>query len=115
MPARDWKFRIEDIMEALQDILEITKDMTFEAFCRDTKSRKAVLYNLAIIGEAARMLPEEIIDRHPDLPWREMGDMRNVVIHEYFGIDMNILWKTIRDDVPQLLSQLEAILATLKM
>lgn len=44
-----------------------------------------------------------------------MGDMRNVVIHEYFGIDMNILWKTIRDDVPQLLSQLEAILATLKM
>lgn len=68
MPARDWKFRIEDIMEALQDILEGTRDMTFEAFCRDTKSRKAVLYNLAVIGEAARMLPEEIIDGIPTSP-----------------------------------------------
>lgn len=110
MPPRDWKFRIEDIIAAISDILEFTRDLTFESFCQDLKTTKAVLYNLAVIGEAARRVPEEITSQYPTLPWREMGDMRNVVIHEYFGIDVTILWETIQHDLPQLLPQLEKIL-----
>ncbi|MBM4284402.1 MAG: DUF86 domain-containing protein [Deltaproteobacteria bacterium] len=111
MPGRDWKFRIEDIIEAVREILELTRGQTFESFCKDTKTTKAVLYNLAVIGEAARRLPAEVSSRYPALPWREMGDMRNVVIHEYFGIDLRILWETIQADLPPLLRPLREILS----
>jgi len=112
MPPRDWKFRIEDIIAAISDILELTREMTFESFCRDPKTTKAVLYNMAVIGEAARRVPEEITSLYSTLPWREMGDMRNVVIHEYFGIDIRILWETIQHDLPPLLPRLQEILAS---
>jgi uncharacterized protein with HEPN domain len=85
--------------------------MDYETFVRDSKTFKAVLYNLAIIGEAARKTPEEVKDRYPEVPWREMGDMRNVVIHEYFGIDMKILWETLKTELPSLTSSLRNILA----
>ncbi len=65
MPVRDWKFRIADILEAVQDSLEITQGLGYEAFCQDKKTMKAVLYNLAVIGEAARKVPEEITSRYP--------------------------------------------------
>jgi uncharacterized protein with HEPN domain len=111
MPVRDWKFRIADILEAMQDSLEITRDMDFEAFCQDNKSMKAVLYNLAVIGEAARKVPEELTARYPAIPWREMGDMRNIVIHEYFGVDPKILWETIKNELPLIVPGLKGILA----
>jgi len=111
MPVRAWKFRITDILEAVQDSLEITRDMDYEAFCQDKKTMKAVLYNLAVIGEAARKVPEEVTNRNPGIPWREMGDMRNVVIHEYFGVDTKILWETIKNELPLILSGLKGILA----
>jgi uncharacterized protein with HEPN domain len=111
MPVRDWKFRITDIIEAIQDSLEITLSMDYETFCQDKRTLKAVLYNLAVIGEAARKVPEEVAVRYPAIPWREMGDMRNVVIHEYFGIDPKILWETIKNELPPLENRLKAILA----
>ncbi len=110
MPVRDWKFRIADILEAVQDSLEITREMSYEAFCQDKRALKVVLYNLAVIGEAARNLPEEVTARNPAIPWREMGDMRNVVIHEYFGIDSKILWETIENELPPLVDKLKDIL-----
>ena len=87
MPARDWKFRIEDILEAIDDIALLTRGMTYEELCIDNRTIKAVLYSMAVIGEAARHVPSDIKSLHPEAPWREMGDMRNVVIHEYFGHD----------------------------
>ena len=111
MPVRDWKFRIADILEAMQESLEITRGMEYETFRQDKKTLKAVLYNLAVIGEAARKLPEEVIARYSSIPWREMGDMRNVVIHEYFGIDTKILWDTIENELPPLVKRLKDIIA----
>ena len=75
------------------------------------KTLKAVLYNLAVIGEAARKLPEEVAARFSSIPWREMGDMRNVVIHEYFGIDTKILWDTVENELPPLVKRLKDIIA----
>ncbi|MBI4796310.1 MAG: DUF86 domain-containing protein [Deltaproteobacteria bacterium] len=110
MPVRDWKFRIRDILEAVEDSLDITRGMDYEIFCQDKKTSKSVLYNLVVIGEAARKVPEEVTARYPAIPWREMGDMRNVVIHEYFGIDTKILWETIKNELPPLVNRLKEIL-----
>jgi uncharacterized protein with HEPN domain len=85
--------------------------MDYEIFRQDKKTLKAVLYNLALIGEAARKLPEEVTARYPSIPWREMGDMRNIVIHEYFGIDAKIIWETITIELPPLITELKDILA----
>jgi len=111
MPVRDWKFRITDILAAIENSVEITKDMDYETFCQDQKTLKAVLYNLVVIGEAARKLPPEITAGYLSIPWREMGDMRNVVIHEYFGIDTKILWETIKNELPPIVTKLRDILA----
>jgi len=112
MPVRDWKFRISDLLDAVQDVLDITGGMDYEAFRLDKKSLKAVLYNLVVIGEAARKLPEEVTAKYPDIPWREMGDLRNVVIHEYFGTDTKILWETIKTELPPLVNKLKDILTS---
>jgi uncharacterized protein with HEPN domain len=110
VPSRDWKIRITDILQAIIEILELTEGMTVAQFSRDTRTVKAVLYNFAVIGEAARHVPIEVREAWPAVPWREMGDMRNVVIHEYFGVDPEILWETIRQELSPLTPQLKEIL-----
>ena len=67
--------------------------------------------NLEVIGEAARHVPEEVRQRFPELPWADMADMRNVLIHEYFGVDVPILWKTESNDLPAVLPGLKRVLA----
>ena len=109
MPARDWKFRIEDIIGNIQEVLELTQGMDFTTFSEDNRTVKAVLFNLAIIGEAARRVPAKITEKYPFLPWRVMGDLRNIVIHEYFGVDLKIIWETIRHDLPRFLSLKEIL------
>lgn len=110
MPVRDWKLRIEDILEAIDDIGRFTEGMSFDALVSDIKTLKAVLYSIAVIGEAARLIPAEVQLTHLEIPWREMGDIRNVVIHEYFGVDVAILWETISNDLPPLIPLLKGIL-----
>jgi len=110
MLVREWKLRIEDILEAIDQIAQFTQGMTFEAFCADAKTVKASLYNIAVIGEAARHVPPEVIEKYQRIPWKEMRDIRNVVIHEYFGVDLDILWETICHELPPLLPMLREIL-----
>lgn len=111
MPNRDWKFRIEDILEAIDDIALLSEGMSYEQLRADARTVKALLYDLAVIGEAASRIPQEIKVLYPHIPWREMGDMRNVVIHEYFGVDLQIIWETIHHDLPPLAPLLRTILA----
>lgn len=111
MPSRDWKFRIEDIVEAIDDISRLIGCLTYDDLCANTTIVKAILYNMAVIGEAARRIPSDIRMLHPEIPWREMADMRNVVIHEYFGVDLQIIWETIQCDLPALAPLLRRIAA----
>jgi uncharacterized protein with HEPN domain len=85
VPLRSWEHRIADITEAIEAVLEYTAAMSFEQFVSDRKTIDAVIRNFIIIGEAASHFPEDFIAMHPDLPWREMRDMRNIVVHEYFA------------------------------
>lgn len=106
MSSRNWKRRIKDIHSSLQAIQKRTADLTEEQFCEDETRVKAVLYDFLIIGEAARVIPEEIQSKYPNIPWRLMIDMRNVVSHEYFQVQINMVWRTIVNDLPTLNQQI---------
>ena len=107
---RDWRFRVRDILAAVRAIADYTDGMTFEEFVGDARTMDAVIRNLMTMGESIRWIPEPILEAHPQVPWRTLRGVRNVVVHEYFGVDSEILWETVRTDLPPLAPKLEAIL-----
>lgn len=106
---RDFKLYLDDIIIACTHILDYTAGYTFATFERDQKTIDAVIRNIEIIGEASRKIPETIKSRYPEISWRESTAMRNIVAHEYFGIDLEIIWQTIKQDIPKLKSDIEKI------
>lgn len=102
--------RIEDILEAITKIQRYTAGMTYEALADDEKTADAVTRNIGIIGEAASHVPAEVQARYPAIPWPKMRGMRNVVIHDYPDVDLEIVWDTIRNDLPPLVPLLNEIL-----
>jgi uncharacterized protein with HEPN domain len=111
VPRRDWKFRIRDILDAVEKIKSYTAGMNREAFGADNKTVDAVVYNLSVIGEAACHVPDHVQERYPDIPWQQMRGIRNVVVHQYFGVSVDILWETVRRDLPLLEPLLRQVLA----
>ena len=110
MPSRDWQQRIQDILQSITEILQRTGGMEFEDFMKDRTIIKAVLYDFGIIGEAARNIPADIQSRYPQIPWRLMGNMRNVMFHEYFQVELEIVWRAIENNLPTLALQLQDLL-----
>lgn len=110
MPPRDWKLRVENILQAIAEIQSFTEGMTFEDFQADTKTVRAVMCNITIMGETASSIPPEIQTRYPEMPWGEMRGIRNVIVHEYFQVNLNILWRTIQERLPPLVLQLRELL-----
>jgi len=110
MSPRDWRTRVEDILDAIQKIQEYTKGSSLDSLRQDDRTVDAVVRNLTIIGEAARHVPTEIQTQYPAIPWDDMRDMRNVVVHEYFRVSYAILWRTIQNNLPPLVEQLNELL-----
>jgi uncharacterized protein with HEPN domain len=110
VPHREWKLRISDILECVARIKEYTDGVSFEQFQSDKKTVDAVLRNLEIIGEAVRHIPETVQERYSELPWAEMRAMRNIVAHQYFGVNLNIIWNTTQSNLPPIVAKLEEIL-----
>ncbi|WP_019507070.1 DUF86 domain-containing protein [Pleurocapsa sp. PCC 7319] len=110
MPSRDWQFRIKDMMQASLAIQNRLVNMSFADFQNNDTIAKAVLYDFLIIGEAATNIPIEIQLRYPKIPWRIVGDMRNVMAHEYFQVNLKIVWNTVKNNLPELISQLESLI-----
>jgi uncharacterized protein with HEPN domain len=108
---RTWRERLEDILVCIHNIQSFTTGMTFDAFVEDPKTIRAVAFELTTIGEAVRAIPLEIQKRYPNVPWGKMQGIRNVLIHEYFRLDEEILWETSQVDVPKLAALLETILS----
>ena len=109
MQPRDWLVRIEDILEACQRIIEYVGTSSEEGFQKDPKTVDAVVRNLTVIGEAANHIPKEVQEQYAQLPWSEMRGIRNIVVHEYFGISLSIIWRTVKEDIPPLIPLLEII------
>jgi uncharacterized protein with HEPN domain len=110
MPKRDWVIRIQDILTCIQKIEEYIAGMDYEQFERSSITVDAVLRNLEIIGKAARHIPQEVIQSEPDIPWSEMKGLRNIVVHEYFGVSLPIIWHTATENLPVVVPQLIQLL-----
>ena len=93
----------------LQMIASYIDGMTYDQWTNDRRTIDAVLRNIEIIGEAANHIPEDIQNRYSDIPWAQMRGIRNLLIHEYFGIDTDIIWQTITDNLPDLLEKIFAL------
>lgn len=109
MSPRLWHYRVTDILDSIKKIFQYVEGMDFETFARDAKTIDAVIRNFIVIGEAARNLPVEVTERYSNLPWRLMADMRNFAVHEYWGVELPTIWKTIQSDLPPLIPLLEEI------
>jgi len=110
MPTRDWTFRISDIIDAINKIESYSEGMTCEAFCTSGITADAVGRNIEIIGEAAKHVPDDVREQYGEIPWRLMGGMRNIMIHEYFGVDLETVWYTIANDLVPIREKLESII-----
>jgi uncharacterized protein with HEPN domain len=110
MSPRLWEHHVADILDAIKKIEAYVEGMSFRQFQSDSKTVDAVIRNFIVIGEAARSVPVEISDKHPHIPWRLMGDMRNFAIHEYWGVELRTIWETIKKDLPPLIPLLDIVL-----
>ncbi len=109
MSPRSWLERIQDILDAIDEIQSFTKGIDFETFRRDVRTIRAVELNFIIIGEAANQIPEDIEEKHPEVPWHLMRAFRNRLVHVYFQVDAKLLWDTIQNDLPSLVEKLTAL------
>jgi uncharacterized protein with HEPN domain len=113
MSSRSAKARIQDILNAIDSIQIRTAGMSFDQFSQDETIVKAVLYDLIIIGEASINIPADVQALAPELPWRLMSDMRNIMAHEYFQVNLRITWLTIQNNLPPLIYLLLQLRANL--
>lgn len=109
MTTRDVKLYLQDIADSISKINKYMGDLDPTAFAVDYKTIDAVVRNLEVIGEAVKNLPQEIKTKYTDVPWNEIGGMRNKITHEYWGVDEDVLWKTVKDDLPIFEKQIEKI------
>ncbi len=110
MPKRDFHLYLGDIQDSISKIETYVRGLDFEEFTKDMKTVDAVVRNLSIIGEAVKNLPDSFKAKYADVPWGEITGMRNKVNHEYFGIDEEILWQTIKSDLPPLKKQIQNLM-----
>ena len=109
MSLRDEKLYIDDILETIYKIQNYIQDIDFEDFSSDQKSIDAVIRNLEIIGEATKNISIDFKNRYPDVNWKDPTRMRDILIHAYFGVDLEIVWETIKFRIPELKEQIEKI------
>jgi len=99
---RDIGLYLDDILESIKKIEEYTHDLSEEEFSRNTETQDAVLRRLAIIGEAVKHLPEDLKEKHKQIPWKQIAGARDIFVHEYFGVGIERVWGTIHEDLSKL-------------
>ena len=106
---RKWKFRLRHILEAIAECQSFLAGTTVEQLRGDAKTLKAVVWNLMVMGEAARQIPAEVEAAYPEVPWATIRGMRNHIVHGYDVIDIDIVWNVVHDRLPPLVPVLKRI------
>lgn len=101
MKKRNYKLYVDDILQSMDKIFQYTQGIEYEQFIANDMVVDATIRNLEIIGEAARNIPDTVRAKHPEIPWRRMLGLRNIVIHEYFGIDLSIVWEIVTKNLTE--------------
>ena len=104
------RIRVRHIIDEANEVSKYTDAISFEEFVDDGKTIRAVLRSIEVIGEAASRISTEFREEHPDIPWQKIIGMRNRLIHVYFDVDYNVVWQTIKENLPPLIEKLQLIL-----
>ena len=108
--SRDETLYLADIQESCEKVLRFTKGMTYKEFAQDDLHFDAVLRNLEIIGEAVKNVSEETRQKYPTVKWRKIAGFRDIVAHEYFGVNTKVVWRTVHEDLPVIVPLLQKML-----
>lgn len=110
MSSRSDRDLLGDIQEALRRARSYTEGQSYEQFLADTKTQDAVIRSLEILGEATKKLSSGLRESHPEIPWKSLAGVRDKLIHDYFGVNIDIVWQIVQDQLPALTTQIEATL-----
>jgi uncharacterized protein with HEPN domain len=104
---KDDSVYLKHILDAISRIKEYTQDIKYENFIDNYLIQDGVIRQIEIIGEATKRLSKEIKEKHPEIPWKDMAGMRDKLIHDYLGVDIDAVWDTVEEDIPDLKNRLE--------
>ncbi|OGF64840.1 hypothetical protein A2Z53_02505 [Candidatus Giovannonibacteria bacterium RIFCSPHIGHO2_02_42_15] len=110
MRGKNPKIFLEDILESIIRIEKYVKGKTKKEFLDNYEKQDAIIKRLEIIGEAVKNISPEIKKKHPEIPWKDMAGMRDILVHEYFGVIMDRVWDTAKNDIPKLKKQIKELL-----
>ncbi|MGE5107836.1 MAG: DUF86 domain-containing protein [Sphingobacteriales bacterium] len=113
MSEREVALLLQDMLESIQYINDFTKGLSYEEYENDLKTRYAAERSFEIIGEAAARVPEDFKKKYQQIKWREVKDFRNILAHEYFGLDNSVIWNIIHFDLPELENEIKSLLKIL--
>jgi uncharacterized protein with HEPN domain len=114
MKGRDYGDYLQDILDSILEVEDFTKGMDLESFGKDRKTINAVVRSLEVMGEAAKHIPEGLRKKYPKIPWKRMAGTRDKLIHEYTGVDIDIVWEVVEKELPPLIPAVRTALAELK-
>lgn len=107
---RDYKLYLQDVLSAIRKIEKYVGETSFEEFAKDDKTTDAVVRNLEIIGEATKRMPSEIKGKYSSIEWKKIAGLRDILIHAYFGVDLEIVWDVLKNKLPDLKKKIEEII-----
>ena len=106
---REWEDYLADIIQSMNEVEEFTRGLTYESFMKDSKTINAVIRSLEVMGEASKRIPDEVRAKHSEIPWKRMAGMRDKLIHEYTGVDLETVWDVIQEEIPPIRPLLEEL------